>query len=57
LAGVESPLADRALARVITGPPGFLVSGLIDAAIALRLGTIYLWRSTIRRRWATGRAS
>jgi hypothetical protein len=40
----------RWLAVIVTGPAGFLVSGLIDWACALRLALLYLWRSTIRSR-------
>jgi hypothetical protein len=46
----------RSLGALLTGPGAFLVSGAIDVVIALRLGLLYLWRSTIRSRWASGKA-
>jgi hypothetical protein len=45
----------RPAARLLTGPLAFLVAGLIDVALALRIGAVYLWRSTIRPRWASGK--
>jgi hypothetical protein len=42
---------------LVTGPLAFLVSGLIDVAIALRVALGYAYRTTIRSLWAPGRGS
>jgi hypothetical protein len=45
----------RALGALVTGPAAFLVCGLLDVGLALRLAVLYLWRSTISTRWASGK--